>query len=351
MESSVGLHEPFAQPQRFVKPYSVDKETADPKSYIELNWALPELTDHNEIMALSVLSYAMVSTQASPLRKILTDSGLGDDLVGGGLSGWGRQMTFSVGMKGVQAENTDKVEALILETMGQLAEEGFEEEMIESALNTIEFRLRENNTGSFPRGIAVLMRAIGWWQYDGRPFEGMRYEAALTAVKQAIANDPTYLQNLIGEYLIQNSHRATLILEPDPELNERLETAEREKLAQIKAGMSEAELQAIIEQTRELKRIQETPDSAEVLAEIPRLTLADLERENKTIPIEIAEHNEAKILYHDLFTNGIVYLDLAFNLQVVAPRIAALCAAVWQCAVWCGYGERELCEAVAADWA
>jgi Zn-dependent M16 (insulinase) family peptidase len=230
-------------------------------------------------------------------------------------------MTFGVGMKGVKHEDTDKVEALIMETLGQLAEEGFEEEMVESALNTIEFRLRENNTGSFPRGIAVMMRSIGWWLYDGKPFEGMRYEAALTAVKQAIANDPNYLQNLIGQYLLQNNHRATLILEPDPELNERLETAEREKLAQIKAAMSEAELQAIIEQTHELKRLQETPDPPEVLAEIPRLTLDDLERENKTIPIDIAEHNGAKILYHDLFTNGILYLDLAFNLQVLSQEL------------------------------
>jgi Zn-dependent M16 (insulinase) family peptidase len=85
--------------------------------------------------------------------------------------------------------------------------------------------------------------------------------------------------------------------------------------------MSEEELQTIIEQTRELKRIQETPDSAEVLAEIPRLTLADLERENKIIPIEVTGHNDAKILYHDLFTNGILYLDLAFDMQVLPQEL------------------------------
>jgi hypothetical protein len=324
VESSIDLQAPFAAPKQFVKPYSVDKETADPKSYIQINWALPEITDHTLTMALSILSYALVSTQASPLRKILTDSGLGDDLTGGGLSGWGRQMTFSVGMKGVNRADTDKVESLILETLGQLAEEGFEEEMVESAVNSIEFRLRENNTGSFPRGIAVMMRAISWWVYDGEPFEGMRYEAALTAVKEALATDPHTLQKLINQYLLQNNHRTTLILQPDPELNDRLETAERAKLAQIKAAMSQSELQAIMEQTRELKRIQETPDPPEVLAEIPRLTLDDLERENKTIPIEISENNGAKILYHDLFTNGIAYLDLAFNLQVLPQELLPL---------------------------
>jgi Zn-dependent M16 (insulinase) family peptidase len=230
-------------------------------------------------------------------------------------------MTFSVGLKGVKQDDTDKVEHLILETLGELAEEGLEEEMVESALNSIEFRLRENNTGSFPRGIAVVMRAMGYWIYDGDPFTGMRYEEALTAVKQSITTDPTYFQNFIGHYLLQNNHRTTVVLQPDPELNERLETAERAKLAQIKAGLSEAELQAIIEQTHELKQIQETPDSPEVLAEIPRLTLADLEQENKTIPMEISHHNDAEIFYHDLFTNGIVYLDLAFNMQVLPQEL------------------------------
>jgi Zn-dependent M16 (insulinase) family peptidase len=36
----------------------------------------------------------------------------------------------------------DKVEALVLATLGRLAEEGFEAEAIQAAMNTFEFRLR-----------------------------------------------------------------------------------------------------------------------------------------------------------------------------------------------------------------
>ena len=61
--------------------------------------------------------------------------------------------------------------------------------------------------------------------------------------------------------------------------------------------MSEAELQATIESTQRLKKMQETPDPPEALAAIPSLTLADLEREVKTIPLEMVEESETRILY------------------------------------------------------
>jgi hypothetical protein len=40
----------------------------------------------------------------------------------------------------------------------------------EAAVNTIEFSLRENNTGSFPRGLSLMLRAVGAWIYDRDPY-------------------------------------------------------------------------------------------------------------------------------------------------------------------------------------
>jgi Zn-dependent M16 (insulinase) family peptidase len=100
-------------------------------------------------------------------------------------------------------------------------------------------------------------------------------------------------------------------------LQQRQEAAEKEKLAAIKARLNEAQLQDIIRQTRELKALQEKPDSPEVIAKLPRLTLDDLDKENKPIPTERAEAAGVELLYHDLFTNGIVYLDLGMNLHAL----------------------------------
>lgn len=45
-------------------------------------------------------------------------------------------------------------------TLKQLVEDGFSPEAVESSMNTIEFSLRENNTGSFPRGLSLMLRSM-----------------------------------------------------------------------------------------------------------------------------------------------------------------------------------------------
>lgn len=324
IDAEIPLQAPFAEPQRLILPYSIDdKEEGDdePKSMIQVNWVLPEFADPDEVMALAILSYALVSTSASPLRKALIDSGLGEDVTGGGLGTSTRQMTFSVGLKGVEHENLTAVEDLIFDTLQSLAEEGFEEDMVAAALNTIEFSLRENNTGGFPRGLALYINALDTWLYGRDPLLPIRYEAPLQAVKQQLQDDPTALQNLIRTHLLDNNHRSTVILEPDAELAQRMEADERARLAAFKEAMSPEELQAVIANTQDLRRLQGEPDAPEALATLPSLTREDLDKEGKSIPIEISTLEGSQLLYHDLFTNGIVYLDIGFDLEVLPQEL------------------------------
>jgi Zn-dependent M16 (insulinase) family peptidase len=199
---------------------------------------LPENDDPARTMALSVMSYALVSTPASPLRKALIDSGLGEDVTGGGFSARLRQNTFGVGLKGIAVADADKVEALILKMLTKLAADGIEQDMVEAAVNTIEFNLRENNTGNFPRGLSLVMRALSTWLYDRDPLAPLAFEGPLTAVKNQLADHPSYFQDLIRQYLLDNPHRSTVILEPDAELAQRMEEDEKARLAEVKAGLS-----------------------------------------------------------------------------------------------------------------
>lgn len=312
----------FPAPRRVTRSYGVDASSDQtPKAFVQVNWLLPAADDSELVMGLSMLSYALVSTQASPLRKTLIDSGLGEDLTGGGLSVYLREMTFAVGMKGVTPGRDMEVEELILSTLARLADEGIERDMIEAAYNTFEFSLRENNTGSTPRGLSTMMRALRNWVYGRDPLEAIAFEAALAAVRRQIDTNPTYFQDLIREHLLENPHRVTLVLTPDPELNAKLAAEEEERLAAVRAKLDKAALEKIVENTLELKRRQETPDSPELLALLPTLKLTDLDREVKTIPSEVGEVHGARLLYHDLFTNGIVYLDLGFDLHGLSPDL------------------------------
>jgi len=317
VDSGIPLQPKFSAPKQEVRTYAANTEgNGDNKTMFTVNWLLPETKDVDTSTALGLLSYILVGTPASPLRKALIDSGLGEDITGGGASSYLRQMFFSIGLKGTTDENVSKAEKLIHDTLADLAQNGIAPDMIEAGLNTLEFRLREQNTGSYPRGLALMFGALSSWLYDGSPFNPLAFEKPLAKLKER-AQNPDFFPSLIREHLLDNSHRVTLILRPDPEKQARDEAAERERLARIKANMSQQEIIQIIENTRTLKKIQETPDPPEALATIPHLTLADLDKKNKIIPIEVDSEHGSTLLYHDLFTNGIVYLDVGLNLRVL----------------------------------
>ena len=229
-----------------------------------------------------------------------------------------RQMYFSTGLKGIAVEAATRVENLIMETLGQLCQAGIDAEMVTAAMNTVEFRLRENNTGNFPRGLSLMLRALTTWLHGGDPTALLAYGAPLAAIKGRLAKGERLFEELIQEHLLANPHRTRVSLKPDPEVGLRREQAEKERLSNTLATLSTAQLEGILAEASELKRLQQMADSPEALATIPTLELADLDRENKQLPIEVEHEDGCQLIYHNLFTNGIVYLDVGFNLHNLA---------------------------------
>ena len=325
IESGVPLQEPFDQPRRHV--ISFDPGEQQGKGRLVINWLMSEAADAQMSLALQILNHILIGTPASPLRKALIDSGLGEDLAGKGLERDLRQMYFSTGLKGLVVGDDnhplhgDKVEALIWDTLKSLVKDGIDPDQVAASLNTIEFRLRENNTGSFPRGLSLMFRSLMVWLYDGDPVAPLAFEAPLAAIKQRLAHGERLFEDLIQKHFLNNPHHTVLVVQPEPGRSQHQDEAERQELAQIKASLSKEKLEAILDSTRWLKQYQETPDSPEALATIPSLALSDLDKQNKRIPLEVSEHAGCQVLTHDLFTNGILYLDVGFNLHTLPQAL------------------------------
>jgi Zn-dependent M16 (insulinase) family peptidase len=318
VESSIPLQKKFDKPRSVTKPYTVAEDEKDANSYLCVNWLLPDQTHPETTLGLAILNHILVGTPASPLRKALIDSGLGEDLVGGGLGPYLRQLTFSTGLKGIKSGDAPKVETLIEETLASLAEEGIDPNMVAASMNTVEFQLRENNTGLYPRGVIFLINAMSTWLYGGDPFSPIAYEAPLQSIKNKVDKGNGYFEGLIKEHFINNQHRSTVLLEPDPGLSQKQVAEEEARLAKARESMDENERLAVIDNTKKLIELQATPDSPEALATLPVLTLDDLDKKNKVIPQEALTEKGVTTLYHDIFTNGIVYFDLGFDLHTIS---------------------------------
>lgn len=67
---------------------------------VSVNWLLnDEPLSVKEALALELADDLLVGNSAATLRKALTDSGLGESVIGGGLSSELLQNTYSIGLK------------------------------------------------------------------------------------------------------------------------------------------------------------------------------------------------------------------------------------------------------------
>ncbi|MFH1481481.1 MAG: insulinase family protein [Pseudomonadota bacterium] len=320
-DSIIPLQKPFDRPRHLIRSFAAgEDENNASKGMVTMNWLLGETKDREYNFAFHILGYILLGMPGSPLRKALIESRLGEDLAGAGLEGELRQMYFSTGLRGIDLKDADKIVNLILDTLSTLAREGIDPHTIEAAMNTIEFTLRENNTGDFPRGLLLLLRGLTTWLYDEDPLALVAFEAPIETIKSRITENRAFFSEMIDHYLLKNSHRTTLVLKPDHELVKREALAEKEKLDRIRTAMNSKDLEDIINGTRKLKTMQETPDPPEALASIPFLRLKDLDPENKAIPLILLNQKGTPLLYHDLSTNGIAYLDLGFNLHALPQK-------------------------------
>ncbi len=325
VKSAVPPAKPFKRPKKIEYAYAASEgEDLDKKHYFTVNWKLPNTSDPVLNLSFQILAHALIGTPASPLKKALTDSGLGEDLAGIGLESELREMIFSTGLKGTRARHARKIEKLIFDTLQKLVTGGIDPDTLAASINTIEFALRENNTGAFPRGIALMLRALTTWLHDDDAFKLLAFEAPLNELKTRLATDPRYFEKMIQTHLLDNVHRTIIRFKPDPELGQRLEEQEQTRLKSARETMSEDDIRRQVENTKQLKKMQETPDLPEALDTIPTLELDDLEKEVKTIPIEEIQVQDAKVLYHHIFTNGIFYLDLAFDLRAMPQDLLPL---------------------------
>ena len=198
-----------------------------------------------------------------------------------------------------------------------------------------------------------MFQALSSWLYDddekeGDPLALLPFEQPLNNIKAWIENGDKIFEELLARLFLHNPHRTTVLLEPDHKMARRIAKEEADRLAEVKKGMTPERIEAVMAEAEELNRLQGEPDSPEALNSIPRLAVRDLPVENRIIPSELRSVGGCNLLYHDLPTNGIAYLDLGFDLSVVPDELLPYMGVFGRALVESGTSKRGLCGPVAA---
>uniref|UniRef100_A0A7S0EDK3 Peptidase M16C associated domain-containing protein n=2 Tax=Hanusia phi TaxID=3032 RepID=A0A7S0EDK3_9CRYP len=315
----------------------------DGKVLMTVNWLINDkVLKPQDELALDVLDDLLMGTPVSPLYKTLRESGLGESVISDGLETVLQQATYSVGMKGVdEVSKCDEIQKLILDTLTKISNEGFDKSSVEASLNSLEFKLREFNTGGFPRGLSFMLGSLSSWLYDRDPMEPLRFEKPLAELRSRIASGEPVFEDLIKKYLINNGHRVTVKSLPDPELEEKNRKREEEELETVRKSLQQEEISKLVEETKMLKEKQQAEDPPEKLALIPSLTMDDLDKQGRNIPIAVSEEKGVKVLRHELPTNGIVYADIGLDMRVIPVDLLPLIPLFCRCLTEMGTHKRD----------
>ncbi len=314
VDSEIGTEEAFSGQSRVVREYPLNEgEDEGENTFLSLNLSVGDSLDRELYVAFQILDYALCSAPGAPLKQTLVERGIGKDVYSIYENGI-RQPFFSVVAKDTSLEKESGFLSTIEEVLSGIAEKGFDEKALLAGINYFEFKYREADFGSYPKGLIYGQQILDSWLYDDeKPFLHIEANAVFASLREKVKTG--YFEGLVRKYLLQNSHRSVVILKPRLGLMEEREEALQRKLADRKAAMTKEELEEVQEKYRALTSFQERKDSREDLEKIPLLTRADLKREAAGYVNQERRIGDTPLLYHNIFTNGIGYLRFLFSLD------------------------------------
>ena len=314
VDSEVTGQKPFEGQVRRVRQFPISEgEDVDENTYLAWCKSVGDNLDRELYVAFQVLDFVLCTVPGAPLKKALIDKGIGKDVFSIYDNDL-KQPYFSVVAKGTSLSKEEEFQSTIRETLSGIVEKGFDKKALLAAINHFEFRYREADFGSFPKGLMYGLQALGSWVYDDNaPF--IHIEANETYARLRARVEEGYFEELVKKYLLENPHGSMVVLEPKEGLAGEQEEKLAGALAEMKAKMSQEEITGIHGMMDALNAFREDVDSPENLAKIPLLNREDMKREAAPLINEERSLAGCPGLYHEVFTNGIGYLRLMFEVK------------------------------------
>ena len=320
VDSEIAVQKPFAGTMTAEAEYSVsESESEEDNTYLSYNIAFGVQPDQKFQQAMDTLAQVLCMVPGAPVKQALLDAGIGTE-IDCGYEALLKQPQISIIAKNTNASRKDEFVEVIEGELRRLVREGLDRKALAANLNNSEFRYREADYGSYPKGLMYGLNLLQTWLYDdNRPFVNVELLETFRALRQEV--DTGYFEELIREHLLANPHKSVVIVKPVRGLTGQKERQLAGRLADRKAAMDAGQIDRIIRQTEALKAYQEQDDEKEALEKIPLLSREDLKKEAEPFRNEIMRIGDTVLLYHDVYTNGIGYLRFVFDLRQVPQEL------------------------------
>jgi Zn-dependent M16 (insulinase) family peptidase len=309
---SFPLQKPFSKSKELSAFYSAaEGSKTEKQTYLTMSVVAGLNTDRATTMALNILCDLLVNQEAAPLRLALQKAGIGQD-VSASVDEL-HQNVFQIQVQNANPGDAKKFRKIVMATLHEVVKKGLDKKSVEGAINRTEFQLREGNDAQ--KGITYNFQILPGWFFADDPFLTLEYEKPLAKVKTALERN--YLESIIQKYIIDNPHTLFLTLAPKPGMEKKNTAKTEAELQKYKASLSTKAKEQLVKETKKLVEHQKREDTPEALATIPLLERKDISLKAQWYDVQEQHIAGVPMLYHEEFTNGVVYSRMLFDMRTL----------------------------------
>lgn len=277
---------------------------------LSMNWLLGSITNPNHILSMELVSELLTGHEGAILNNSLKKTGLvGEVMQITGMDTDYNNVVYNLSLKGIKEVNVKKVEEIIFECFGQIADKGIPAEHMKTALQKIRFKNKEIKRYGGPYTLFLLRKALRGWFHGVPPHESLIFDRQINTIERNIEQRESFIADLIRENLLLNPSRTLLSLKSDTDYMQKELNKIYEKAKYINTDYP-------------IIRSEKINDNNKVFN---KLSQEDIPREIDTFPI-IEERllDAVPLFWNDVRTNGIVYVELLFDLKGIEEDYSRL---------------------------
>jgi len=305
---------PITEPVEATYEYAVEASSDTEKSStVYYGYALGNLSEE-ELTVVDLLSTLIGDSSSVLMENLKTTIPYGS--FGCYIDFTGPESILYFYANNINEEDAQLFKQTVDDSLVYIYENGFDQDAVDAIIASFKLSIMLTTEGS-EIGIDTIPNILYYWAGMGNLFGYMNYIDSIDYFNTYV-QDGTFLKAL-KEHVLDNNRTALATTKAVAGLKEQKDAALREKLANIKASMSEEELLAIASPVEEEENEDKT---AEYVKQLQAVTVESLPEEYRIYDITDETGSDGiRRIFAQCDTDGIGYATLMLNADWVEPEM------------------------------
>lgn len=289
--------------------YYEAQEGEENLAHMEVGKILCSHKETEKIFAAKILADYLTFSNEAPLSRAFLENNMAQ-AVSLHVDSGNFQPSISLMVRNIDPEWCGEIKPFLNDQIQRIIADGLDEKALMATLDHFAFYQKEI---SEPYGISLAEKVISSWNYGEDPMTALEISDVISDLREKVSTD--YFVTLLKELLGNAEEMTCLIALPSRTKGQEDAKAENKRLSEVMEQWSKEQREQEETAFEKMQQWQQQPDSEEVLATLPHLSLKDVPEETVLAESCFSELLGVKVMETKTDTNGIVYFNLYFDLS------------------------------------